>query len=99
MVKYLAIAVTFVASLMIADLAQARGRHGCASCSAGGYGCPGGVCAVPVAPGKSAVTGDAPPALVATPPTSPAPAVAPAQPAPQTYFTSTARRGLFGWRR
>jgi len=98
MVKYFAIAAIFVGSLMVADLAQARGRHGCASCSAGAYGCPGGVCAVPLAPGKSAVMSDAPPALVATPPASSVPAIT-AQPAPQTYFTSTARRGLFGWRR
>jgi hypothetical protein len=97
MVKYLAIAAAFGVSFIVADLAQARGRHGCSSCSAGG--CPGGVCAVPIAPGKSAAMSDAPPALAGTPSPQPAPAAVAAQPAPQTYFASTGRRGLFGRRR
>lgn len=85
MVKYLALAVALVVSLVAVDIAQA-GRK-CKSCG----GCPGGVChveVVPVAPTATAT--NAPPAAVVT--------VAPAsQPAPQ-YYTS-ARRGLFGWRR
>ena len=99
MVKYFMVALALVASLAIADLAEARGRRGCASCNVGG-GCPGGVCAVPVAPGKMAVN-DAPPAAVVEQVT-PAPAVAvttaPAA-TPRYYANSSARRGLFGWRR
>jgi len=100
MVKHFAMAAAIIGTLMAADLAQARGRHGCASCG-GGYaagGCPGGVCAVPVAPGKSASIGNAPPGLV-TSPASATPAVAAAQPAPTYYANSSGRRGLFGWRR
>jgi hypothetical protein len=87
MVKYFAMAAALVASLAVADSAQAFGRHGCKSCSAGG--CPGGVCAVPVAPSKMAAATDAPPA--------PAPVVAAAQPTTNSY--AVARRGRFGWRR
>jgi hypothetical protein len=98
MVKYLAMAAALVAVLATADLAQARHRRGCSSCSAGG-GCPGGVCSVPgsYAPQKMAATDNAPPALAATP--APAPVAAAAQPAQQTYVNNTGRRGLFGWRR
>jgi hypothetical protein len=86
MVKYLALAVALVVSLVAVDMAEAGRR--CKSCG----GCPGGVChveVVPVAP-AAAIT-NAPPAAVVV---APAPAT---QPAPQ-YYTS-ARRGLFGWRR
>ena len=82
MVKYLALAVALVVSLVAVDMAQA-GRK-CKSCG----GCPGGVChveVVPVAP-AAAITNAPPAAVVAAP-----------APAPQ-YYTS-ARRGLFGWRR
>lgn len=97
MVKYFAVLMALVATLAVADLAEARGRRGCSSCSAGG-GCPGGVCAVPYAPGKMAVTGDAPPAVVAeTPASAPVATVAPTAAAPR--YASNARRGLFGWRR
>jgi hypothetical protein len=95
MVKYLALAVAMVVSLVAVDMAEAGRR--CKSCCGGGGcysgGCPGGVChvevvPVPVAPAGAAV--NAPPAaVVKVAPTS--------QPAPQ-YYTS-ARRGLFGWRR
>ena len=89
MVKYLALAVALVFSLVVVDLAQAGRRcHG----GCGGGGCPGGVCAVPVVPGPPAASvTNAPPAAVVV---APAPAT---QTAPQ-YYTS-ARRGLFGWRR
>jgi hypothetical protein len=89
MVKYLALAVALVVSLVVVDMAQAGRRcHG--GCCGGG--CPGGVCAVPVVPGPPAASvTNAPPAAVVV---APAPAT---QPAPQ-YYTS-ARRGLFGWRR
>ena len=40
MVKYFALALALVGSLSMADLAEARGRRGCSSCSVGG-GCPG----------------------------------------------------------
>jgi hypothetical protein len=94
MVKFFAMAAAIVGTLMVADWAQARGRHGCSSCG----GCPGGVCAVPVAPGKSASLDNAPPGLVGSP--APAAPVATAtQPAPTYYASTTARRGLFGWRR
>jgi hypothetical protein len=97
MVKYFLVAAALVATLAVADLAEARGRRGCSSCNVGG-GCPGGVCAMPVAPGKMAVAGDAPPAIVADA-SAPAPVatVAPAPGAPR--YASTSRRGLFGWRR
>jgi hypothetical protein len=102
MVKYLALGVALVASLVLVDMAQAGRR--CKSCGHGYSGCPGGVCPVPVVPGVEAVpvAPDAPvaPAAPAAAATRPAPAVvaAPAtQPAPQ-YFTSY-RRGLFGRRR
>ena len=100
MVKYLSIAASLIASLAITDLAQARHRRGCSSCSAGG-GCPGGVCAMPVAPmpGKYGAVSDAPPAVVASPAPAPAPIATAAQPAPRTYTYSSGRRGLFGWRR
>src|SRR5262245_7131397 len=105
MVKYLAMSATLVASLAIADLAEARGRHGCASCNVSS-GCPGGVCSVTVAPskmaiapGKAAVIGDAPPAVVGAPAPAPTADVAAAQPAPRTYVNYTGRRGRFGWRR
>jgi hypothetical protein len=85
MVKFLALAVAVVVSLVAVDMAQAGRR--CKSCG----GCPGGVCHVEVVP-VAAVT-NAPPAAVVK--TEVAPAAV--QPAPQ-YYTS-ARRGLFGWRR
>lgn len=98
MVRYFVIAAALVASLAVADLAEARGRRGCASCNVGG-GCPGGVCALPAAPAKMAAT-DAPPAAVVEQST-PAPAVATtsAPAAPRYYTNNTARRGFFGWRR
>jgi len=98
MVKYFALALALVGSLAVADLAEARGRRGCSSCSIGG-GCPGGVCYAPVAPAKMAATDNAPPAIVATPETPPAATVATAaQPAPR-YAANSTRRGVFGWRR
>ena len=98
MVKYLALALALVGSLAVADLAEARGRRGCSSCSAGS-GCPGGVCYAPVAPAKMAANGNAPPMVVATPDAPPAaPVAAVAQPAPR-YYANSARRGVFGWRR
>jgi hypothetical protein len=99
MVKYLTVVIALAASLAVADLAEARGRRGCASCNVGG-GCPGGVCAVPAAPAKMAVT-EAPPAAVVES-SAPAPAAAvtgaPVS-SPRYYSNTTARRGLFGWRR
>jgi hypothetical protein len=82
MVKYLALAIVMVGSLVMVDMASARGHRGCASCG----GCPGGVCAVPVAAGpvKAAVVAPGAPVVAVTP-------------APQ--YTVSARRGLFGWRR
>jgi hypothetical protein len=97
MVKYLAIAAALTLSLMVADQAQARGhRRGCSSCG----GCPGGVCAVPVAPGKD-MYGNVPPgAMPVAAATTPAATVAATQPVPSNYYASnTTRRGLFGWRR
>ena len=86
MVKYLATLAVVVASLGVANVAEARGRHhGCASCG----GCPGGVCTMPVAPA---------PVKAAAVEAAPGTAVVAATPAPVTY-TTTARRGLFGWRR
>jgi hypothetical protein len=108
MVKYFAMAAALASSLVLADLAQARGRHGgCASCSAGGYsggyaagGCPGGVCSVSMgpAPMKMAVVTAPQPMEVAAVAT-PMPVVTTAQPVTQPYFATTPRRGLFGWRR
>jgi hypothetical protein len=100
MVRYLFVAAALVASLASADSAMAWGRRGCASCGGGvAVGCPGGVCAVPVAPSKMAVT-QAAPAVVNSAPVAPSAAVAatPAS-APRYYANSSVRRGLFGWRR
>ena len=100
MVKYLAIAAAVVASLMIADQAQARGRRGCSSC--GGYvanGCSGGSCYAPAAPGKYSSLDNAPPGLVTAPAVVTAP-VANVQPTTNyNYYNASApRRGLFGRR-
>ena len=98
MVKYLAMVAVVVGSLMIAEQAQAFGRHGCKSCGGGyGGGCPGGNCSVSyAAPAKMATTDNPPPGLVTAP--APAPAMATAQPAPGNYAYTPARRGLFGRR-
>ena len=100
MVKYLAIAAALVASLVIADQAQARGRRGCSSCG-GGYvanGCAGGSCYAPAAPGKYSSMDNAPPGLASAPAVEAAP-VALAQPATTNYYNASApRRGLFGRR-
>jgi len=85
MVKYLAMMAVVVGSLVLANVAEAgRRHHGCASCG----GCAGGVCAMPVgvapAPVKAAVVAPEGTTVVA------------ATPAP---VYTTARRGLFGWRR
>jgi hypothetical protein len=97
MVRYFLVAAAVMASLAGADSAMAWGRRGCSSCNAGG--CPGGVCAVPVAPSKMAAT-DAPPAAVVEQ-SAPAPAVVPTAsvPAARSYANYNVRRGLFGWRR
>jgi hypothetical protein len=94
MVKYFAMAAALMGTLMIADLAQARGRRGCASCG----GCPSGVCTVSMAaPEKMATTDSAPPGLATAP--APAPVATAVTPLPRYYASNTARRGLFGWRR
>ena len=97
MVKYLGIVAVIIASMTVAQQAQAR--HGCRSCG-GGYsgGCPGGTCAVTyAAPGKYSAVTNAPPGLAAAP--APAtPAVTTAQPTPTNYAYAPARRGLFGRR-
>jgi hypothetical protein len=102
MVKFFAMVAAIVATLAVTNLAEARGRHGCASCAMAGGGCPGGVCAMPVAsPGKMAYAPVAAAPVVATPATAqPAPAVV-ATPAAPTYYAnySASRRGVFGWRR
>jgi hypothetical protein len=102
MVKYFAMAAAVVTSLVVADLAQARGPHGCASCSAAVYsgGCPGGVCAVSTgAPVKMATVTNVPPGYVMATMPSSAPVATAAQPAAPRYYASNVRRGLFGWRR
>ena len=84
--KYFVIALALVASLATADLAQARGRRGCASCGS----CPGGVCDVKAAPAPvQKASTEAPQADAAV-------AAAPA-PASQTYASTNVRR--FGFRR
>jgi hypothetical protein len=102
MVKYLAMVAALLASLAITENAFAR--HGCRSCGggyAGGYsgGCPGGTCSVQyAAPGKMAVTTNAPPGLAAAPAPASIPVVTTAQPTPTNYAYTPARRGLFGRR-
>lgn len=106
MVKYLLVAVTLVASLALTDAAMARGRRGCSTCNVGG-GCPGGVCALPSAPAKMAVS-NVPPGAVADSAAAAAPsasdvaapaATAPAATAPATRsYATSARRGIFGRR-
>jgi hypothetical protein len=98
MVKYLAMAAALMASLVIADQAQARGRRGCSSCG----GCAGGSCyapVAPVAPGKYSSMDNAPPGLVTAPAVVTAP-IATVQPATNyNYYNASApRRGLFGRR-
>jgi len=95
MVKFLGIIAVVVASLTMAQQAQAR--HGCRSCG-GGYagGCPGGNCAVTYAPAKSASLDNAPPGLASAPASTSA--VTTGQPAPTNYAYVPARRGLFGRR-
>jgi hypothetical protein len=98
MVKYLGMIAVVVASLTIAEQAQAFGRHGCKSCGGGG-GCPGGNCAVNyAAPAKSADMSNAPPGLAAAPAPASTPAVTAERPAPASYAYVPARRGLFGRR-
>ena len=87
MVKYLALAMALVVSLVAVDMAQAGRR--CKSCCGAG-GCPGGVCHVEVAPAPAAAATNAPPAALVAAPAAPK--------AAPVYYTS-ARRGLFGWRR
>ncbi len=95
MVKYLGMVLAVAGSLMIAEQAQAFGRHGCKSCG----GCPGGNCSVGYADsGKQAYTNNAPPGVNAVA-TTPAPATVTAtQPTTTTYAYNTGRRGLFGRR-
>lgn len=87
MVKFLALAVAVVVSLVAVDMAQAGRR--CKSCG----GCPGGVCHVEVVPVPAAAATNAPPAAVVKAEAAPA-----AVPQPAPVYTSY-RRGLFGWRR
>jgi hypothetical protein len=98
MVKYLGMVLAVAGSLMLADQAQAFGRHkgGCSSCG----GCPGGNCSVGYADsGKQAYTNNAPPGVNPVAATTPAPAtVTAAQPSTTTYAYNTGRRGLFGRR-
>lgn len=96
MVKFLGIIAVVVASLTIAQQAQAR--HGCRSCGGGYSGCPGGNCSVSYAPAKSADMSNAPPGLAAAPTSDSAPVVTTARPAPMSYAYAPARRGLFGRR-
>jgi hypothetical protein len=94
MLRNLLLAAAVIGLAFATQTAEARGRHGCASCAAAGGGCPGGVCAVPMAaPGKMAATDMAQPAVAATPALAPTAA----QPAANTYAMN--RRGIFGWRR
>jgi hypothetical protein len=97
MVKYFAMAAAIAATLTVADLGMARGRHGCASCGVAVSGCPGGVCYAPVGavPTKMAAV-DYPATAVMAMTVSAPPVVS--QPAPR-YYPVSARRGLFGWRR
>jgi hypothetical protein len=101
MVKYLGIVGAMLASLMIADQAQARGGRGCSSCG-GGYvvsGCPGGSCYAPAAPGKYSSIGNAPPGLASAPVADPAPVLVTRQTTANYYYNASApRRGLFGRR-
>ena len=97
MVKYFALTAIVLSSALISDVAQARGRHGCASCGMAAAGCPGGVCAMPAAPSKMAAT-DGASGPVAAAPTG-QPAVANMAPAASRYYASNMNRGLFGRRR
>jgi len=88
MVKFLAVLVVLGGSLVAVGAAEARGHHrGCSSCG----GCAGGACYAPgvYAPVKAAAVAPTGPVVAAAPTTAPAP----------TYYASTARRGLFGFRR
>ena len=97
MVKYFALSAIVLGSALISDVAQARGRHGCASCGTAAAGCPGGVCAMPAAPSKMATTSDATAPIAAAP--AGQSAVANTAPAAPRYYASNMSRGLFGRRR
>jgi hypothetical protein len=95
MVKYLAMAVAIAASLLLSDLAEARGPHGCAACSGAVYY--GG------APVKMATTASLAPGYVVATTPAPAPVVTTVQPAPRhytpTYYPNNyVRRGWFSRR-
>jgi hypothetical protein len=114
MVKYFALAMALVGSLVVADLAQAGHRHhrrgGCqgGNCYAGPSNCSGGNCYAPVtgyAPvgGKqeylpAAPVGPIQKGAAVAPAPAPVATVAPA-PVAQSQYVSTPRRGLFGRRR
>lgn len=97
MVKYLALAMALVGSLVVVDLAQAGHRHhrrGCSSCGGcqGGdcyvapVGCANGACAVPVygAPVEGVPYEGAPPAPGGSAPPAPEATSAPVAPAAVT---------------
>ncbi len=100
MVKYLALIVAVVATLVTVDTAQARGRRGCpgGNCNVGySAGCPGGNCYVPVGSAKTVSADPVAPAVVAA--EGAAPAVAATAPAAAPRYTNNVRRGWFGRRR
>jgi uncharacterized protein (DUF3084 family) len=92
MVKHFVLLVAVVATLVVVDAAQARGRRG---------GCPGGNCyATSYSPAKMAVLGETAAPVAADAPAAPAAEVASAPAAAPTYTAAPAsRRGWFGWRR
>ncbi len=100
MVRYLALIVAVVATLVTVDAAQARGRRG--GCPGGncnvGYsnGCSGGNCYAAYGSAKTVSVDQAAPAVVAAEPATPAVVAAPSA---ASRYTSNVRRGWFGWRR
>jgi len=110
MVKYLALAMALVGSLVVVDLAEAgkhhrRGGGGCqgGNCYAAPVGCANGACAEGVPyDGAPPATGGAPLAPEATSaPVAPAAVTVTVAPAaqPTQYISTGYRRGLFGRRR
>ena len=88
MAKYLALIVAVVATLVVVDAAQARGRRG---------GCPGGNCYV--AGSDKLATADQAPAPLAAEATEAAPTVIATAPAAAPRYTNNVRRGWFARRR
>jgi hypothetical protein len=102
MVKHVVLLVAVVATLVVVDAAQARGRRG--GCPGGNCyatsSCPGGYCGTVGGSAKMAVLGETAAPVAADAPVAPGAQVASAPAAAPTYTAApAARRGWFARRR